>query len=206
MKSYSCKTSFLFVLILFLPFFGCSSMPHKAMNRSHEMGNVYEIERVEALAKALNSLSGKEDSGESFQLARKIVFSAEELTYEYKLVPSPLFHNILVNMRFKERGLCYQWAEDILERINEDDYETFSFHRAIARRGSLLWEHNAIVVTGNNQVFEDGLIIDAWRNSGKVFWEIVRDDKYEWEPWLSDKSSFTSLPAGKEEASFNNSF
>jgi hypothetical protein len=34
------------------------------------------------------------------------------------------------------------------------------------------------VVTAKGQPFEEGIVLDAWRRSGKLYWALVKKDKY----------------------------
>ncbi len=46
---------------------------------------------------------------------------------------------------------------------------------------TLYWEHSSIVVSAKDKPIENGIILDAWRNSGKLFWSNFTDDtRYHW--------------------------
>jgi hypothetical protein len=42
-------------------------------------------------------------------------------------------------------------------------------------------EHNSVVVTAKGQPFQQGLVLDAWRHSGRLHWTPVIADRYPWE-------------------------
>jgi hypothetical protein len=44
-----------------------------------------------------------------------------------------------------------------------------------------LFTHSTVVVTARNQPFEKGLVLDPWRNSGRLYWIPVKADRYPWE-------------------------
>lgn len=102
-----------------------------------------------------------------------------QLAHEYRVVRPALFHNVLVNVGLKKRGLCYQWAGDLAIRFRQLDLGTLEFHPAVARRDTLR-EHNGIVVCARGDPFEAGIILDAWRHSGRLYWDYVVQDRYPW--------------------------
>ncbi len=57
---------------------------------------------------------------------------------------------------------------------------TLELHWAEARPGTLR-EHNCVVVTARGQPFAQGIVLDGWRNSGRLFWSpVVLDHHYPW--------------------------
>ena len=108
--------------------------------------------------------------------------TAQLLRHNYGAVWPPLFHNLLVNTGIRKRGLCFQWAEDLLEQLDALKVTTLELHWAEARAGT--WrEHNCVVVTAKGQPIRDGILLDCWRHSGHLFWSIVSADHY---PWIED--------------------
>lgn len=106
-----------------------------------------------------------------------------ELAQQYRLVRPPLWHNLLINLRLKKRGLCYQWAEDLGAKLQTAELPSLELHWGVARAGS--WrEHNTIVITAPEQSFETGIILDPWRQSGALFWGTVTNDVYPWREGL----------------------
>jgi len=45
-----------------------------------------------------------------------------------------------------------------------------------------LREHNSLVVIPKGGRFEEGLVLDGWRQSGKPYWCHVNKDHYPWKP------------------------
>ncbi|HOC52079.1 MAG TPA: hypothetical protein PKI07_13410, partial [Verrucomicrobiota bacterium] len=41
-------------------------------------------------------------------------------------------------------------------------------------------EHSSVVLTAPGQPFEQGIVLDAWRRSGRLYWSGVKEDKYPW--------------------------
>jgi len=121
---------------------------------------------------------------EAQELATLAVTYPKELANRYNLVSPPVYQNFLVNSGQRKRGLCFHWVEDIMREIKTRDFKTFNFRWGRANANQLN-EHNVIVVTGNkNNNFSDGIIIDGWRNSGKVFFcKVKNDPKYHFKEW-----------------------
>ena len=115
-------------------------------------------------------------------VADTTIAQAEILREEYSVFGPALMHNLLVNTGIKDRGLCYQWAEDIYPHLESLNLQTVDIHRAVALRGHLR-EHSAIVVTSTGQSFYEGLVMDPWKYSGQLAWVHVADSKYPWRPF-----------------------
>jgi hypothetical protein len=105
---------------------------------------------------------------------------SSQLAQEYHAVRPAIWHNFLVNMGVKRRGLCYQWAEDLSAKLETLNLTTLTVRWGIARAGTYR-EHNSVVITARGHPFESGLVLDPWRRSGKLVWKPVGADKY---PWL----------------------
>jgi hypothetical protein len=172
-------------IFILLPFWGCAGLqqPAQPLPAQNEAAEIIDSKRVLALQKDLEALDVNVNGEEARSLAETVVRSSERLAREYRVVRPPLLHNILVNLRLKNRGLCHHWADDIMKDIRAHDFENYQFQFAVANRGRLFREHTSIVVTTKGQSFEEGIVLDAWRKSGKVFWIKVSDDSYRWSPW-----------------------
>lgn len=136
---------------------------------------------AEALENDLVALNHGSARSEARKLAETALQTSAFLTEEYELVRPPLLHNIFVKMGLRDRGLCYQWTEDLMSHLMALELKDYQLRWAVAHRGSDLREHNTVVVTANGQPFEDGLVLDPWRNSGKLYWVVVKKDTYPWE-------------------------
>ena len=144
-------------------------------------------EKVAALQNDLASLNGHPNSTEAGQLAETAISYSYHLAQEYRLVRPPVLHNILVRVGIKDRGLCYQWTEDLMNRLYLLKLKNFQLHWGVAYRGSELREHNTVVVTALGQSSEDGILLDPWRNSGELYWANVKDDSYPWKERLPNE-------------------
>jgi hypothetical protein len=144
-------------------------------------------EKVAALQNDLASLNGHPNSTEAGQLAEIAISYSYHLAQEYQLVRPPVLHNILVRMGIKDRGLCYQWTEDLMNRLYLLKLKNYQLHWGVAYRGSELREHNTVVVTAPDQPFEEGIVLDPWRNSGELYWAHVKNDSYPWKERLPNE-------------------
>jgi len=139
------------------------------------------FEKVAALSDDLAALNGHTNLTEAGDLAQTAISYSYRLAEEYRVVRPAVFHNLLVRIGIKDRGLCYQWTEDLMARLDSMQLKSFQLHWGVAYRGSELREHNTVVVTARGQPFEDGIVLDPWRNSGELFWARVKKDRYPWQ-------------------------
>lgn len=140
-------------------------------------------QKVVTLANAIRNLDPAVSADEAAQVADIAVRYPLELAQTYRLTSPPITHNILVNMGARPRGLCTHWAEDLLRRLHALELETLDLYWGVAfptRPWRL--EHSSAVVVARGQSFDDGIVLDAWRNSGKLFFAPVAEDtRYAWE-------------------------
>ena len=137
--------------------------------------------KINLLQNELAALGDETDYSEAKQLAQISINYSLFLADEYRLVRPPYLHNMLVRIGIKDRGLCYHWAEDLLERLTSLELKSFILHRGVAYKGSDLREHNSVVVTARGQDFNEGIVLDPWRDSGDLYWTRVKIDRYPWE-------------------------
>jgi hypothetical protein len=137
-------------------------------------------DKIISLQKALQSLSSEVNKEEAKAFSHAAVLYAHVLAERYDLVSPPNFHNFLITIGFKERGLCYHWAGDLTTYLQKYNFKSFDLYRAVVEQGNI-GEHNAIVVTATGEPFSQGLVLDAWRDSSDLFFEKVDKDKeYNW--------------------------
>lgn len=162
----------LFCLFLILCATGCAA--HQPPSAD------WEQQKIDALTLDLLSLHSSIERSSARIVARTAVLYSRELADRYGVSGSPRFHNLLVNLGLKERGLCYQWTDDLLAKLKSLGAESFDFHSAVTHRDSDLREHSSVVVTLHGSSFESGIILDGWRHSGDLYWSAVQGDSYEW--------------------------
>jgi hypothetical protein len=119
---------------------------------------------------------------EADRLAEAAFAETARLTREYRAVRPASLHNILVNARLRERGLCYHWAKDLLAEFDRLEVPSLRVIQVVAREGTRR-EHSALVVVAEDQALNKGILLDAWRHSGRLFWIRVDDDRYLWRQW-----------------------
>jgi len=165
----SVKHFYIGVFIYFV-FVACSVKPTKAPQN--------QINRLSSLFQSLNK---QITPNESLLLSKDIFQETTQLTKAFKLTSPPLWHNTLVGLGIKEKGLCYHWSDALYLHLLAKNYTHFEFHLVGANIGEYFFEHNALVVLSHGSRFEDGILIDPWRNSGKVYFcKIGEDKKYQW--------------------------
>ncbi len=160
------------VKLLFLFFFlvGCvSTVPLTPQND------------IRQLSTLLQSLDENVSQTEAMKLSKDIFHKTQLLSKEFELTSPPLWHNFLVNVGIREKGLCYHWSDALYVSLSTKKYISFDFHLMGADIGKYFLEHNALVVVAKGGKVEDGIIIDPWRDSGKVYFSKVSEDtKYKW--------------------------
>jgi len=133
------------------------------------------------LSTLLQTLDTHTSQQESTKLSRDIFQKTAALSTEFKLTSPPLWHNTLVNVGLREKGLCYHWSDALYAHLVVKDYPSFEFHLVGANIGEYFWEHNALVVVSKRGKVESGVLIDPWRDSGKLYFSKLKDDKkYTW--------------------------
>lgn len=136
--------------------------------------------QVSALRARLLQLGPNVDEQEAASLARAAVDGSSALARDYRAVRPAWFHNVLVNHGLRSRGLCFQWANDLFARLGKLDPRTLDLYLVVAHMDTRR-EHNAIVVTAHRDSFDQGVVLDAWRHSGRLWFGDVDTDKYPWQ-------------------------
>jgi len=116
--------------------------------------------------------------------ARRVAYTAYmtglQLRSEWRVVWLPGVQNFLVNMGARKGGLCFQWATELLLRLDALKLQTLELHWAESGPNTGA-EHNVIVVTAKGQAFGEGILLDLWRYSGTLVWTHVgMDPDYRW--------------------------
>ena len=124
-----------------------------------------------------------------------------ELARKWEMGSSPTMHSFLINMGVKKGGYCYQFATELLARLEAQNFKTLEFHWAESDAGTDT-EHNVIVVTARGQPFEQGIMLDLWRRSGRLLWGPL-----DWDvdhTWQENKAAYFSRvkrkPAGADQS------
>jgi len=133
-----------------------------------------------ALQRRLLALSSSVRPEEARDVAYVAYTTGRELAREWRVVWPPGLQNFLVNRGARKGGLCFQWAAELVRRLDKLKLQTLKLHWAESFLGTGS-EHNVVVVTAPGQPFHTGILLDNWRYSGRLAWSPVTDDtEYEW--------------------------
>jgi len=139
-------------------------------------------DEIVALATLLHTVNPQASHHETMQLSQDILTKTAQLAKTFEMTSPPQFHNFLVNVGLKEKGLCYHWSDALyVHFVQSRAYPSFEFHLVGANIGSYWTEHNSMVVVGRGMKVEEGVIIDPWRDAGKLYFSKLKEDSaYEW--------------------------
>jgi len=161
----------LFKLVL-LSFFLAGCVATAPVNQKNDMRQ---------LSILLRSLGENIPQEEAIQLSQDIFHQTQKLTKEFELTSPPLWHNFLVNVGLREKGLCYHWSDALYVHLSKKQYPSFDVHMMGADIGKYFLEHNVLVVVAKGGKVEDGVIIGPWRDSGNIYFSKVSEDtQYTW--------------------------
>ena len=137
--------------------------------------------RIGELYQLLYTLKPSMPKEETLQLSKEIFQKTEALTNEFEMTSPPQYHNFLVNTGLKEKGLCYHWADALYAHFTHKSYPSFEFHLMGANIGEYWTEHNVMAVAVKGMPAKEWIVIDPWRNPGKLYFAKVKDDhRYHW--------------------------
>ena len=142
--------------------------------------------REAALAKALRNLPGDPDPAEARTLAHVALASTAELVTEYRPLRPPHLGNFAFHLGLRERALCCHWVEDLLRSLAAHGLESYELHWVVAHHGDRWREHSAVLARPLGALHSEGLILDPWRHSGRLYWVRAAADDYPWRLHPSD--------------------
>lgn len=165
------------VFSIILLFNACSIKNNNIKNQALSK----QDKNIQSLSFDVQSLSKEISKSEALKISYEAITYSKKLANKYKVTTTALFHNTLINLNIKKRGYCYHYANDLHRYLKTKKFKSFKFIRAVSKRGEY-FEHSSLVLTRDDLSFEDSLILDAWRDTGDLFWSRVKDDnKYKWE-------------------------
>jgi len=133
-----------------------------------------------SLRTQIAALSPTVSPDEARQVAYTAYMTGRELHREWRVAWLPGIQNFLVNIGKRKGGLCFQWATELLVRLDALKPQTLELHWAESGPNTGA-EHNVIVVTARGQPFGEGILLDLWRYSGTLVWTHVgTDPDYRW--------------------------
>jgi hypothetical protein len=139
---------------------------------------------VDALAAQLRKLSPAVSAQDAATLAREAHTYPMHLANVWQVSSPPLLNNYMRNQGKVEYGLCIDWTYAMRQRMRGLGLDSFDWFWGIANEGSELREHSTLVAVAKGAPFEQGVVLDPWRNSGKLFWAAIgKDPKYDWKPY-----------------------
>jgi hypothetical protein len=130
---------------------------------------------IKELSRALVALGPDVDPAEAQQLSVTVHTMSRDLARQYRVVLNPAFQNFMINIGARQRGYCAHYVRDIGSRLKEFKFKTLVLHwGAFEPKGPD--ESNCLVITARNQAFQDGIVLDAWRWGGRLYWSPVKKD------------------------------
>ena len=142
---------------------------------------MYQETKIQELASSLKSLDSTISNVDAQKLSKDIFMQTRRLTQLFKMESPAWYHNFLVNIGLKEKGLCYHWSDTLYAYFSKKKYSSFEFHLMVAHKGEYWREHNALLVTAKNKKIEEGIVLDPWRNAGALYFSKLLDDtQYPW--------------------------
>ena len=142
-----------------------------------------------ALRTRLAGLSPSVNPEEARRVASIAYTTGLELARKWEMGSSPTMHSFLINIGAKKGGYCYQFATELLLRLDAQKLKTLELHWAESDAGTDT-EHNVIVVTARGQPFAQGIMLDNWRRSGRLLWGPLNGDPDH--TWQENKDAFYS--------------
>ena len=161
-------------------FLACPDYARSASVRGREEPAFATSADDAVLRNRIAALSSSVRPEEAQRVAQCAYTTGRELKREWRVVWPPGVQNFLVNIGARKGGLCFQWATELLLRLDALKLETLEFHWAesFERTAS---EHNVIVVTARGQPFQQGILLDNWRYGGRLIWgPVTGDPHYQW--------------------------
>jgi hypothetical protein len=150
----------------------------------------------------LVGLSPNVDPEEARRVVALAYTTGRELAAKWKMGSSPTIHSFLINVGIKKAGYCHHFATELMLRLDELNLKTLEQHWGESDAGTQT-EHNLIVITAKGQPFEQGIMLDNWRRSGRLLWGPLNGDPDH--KWFENKDAFNQRLRRKRVSSRNQS-
>ncbi|MEZ5477891.1 MAG: hypothetical protein R3E95_10535 [Thiolinea sp.] len=138
-------------------------------------------QNIRELAGALLALGPGVRREEAIEVAHDAYAYPLYLANEWDLTWPPMYHNTLRNSGARKKGLCTDWAKAMVDHMRQKNLQSMDVYWGVAYKGDPWREHSTLLVTAKGQPFDTGIILDPWRNSGKLYWVKHLDDpSYKW--------------------------
>lgn len=135
----------------------------------------------------LVGLSPSVDPEEARRVVSVTYHAGRELAAKWKMGSSPTIHSFLINIGVKKGGYCHHFATELMLRLDALNLKTLEQHWGESDAGTQT-EHNLIVITAKGQPFEQGIMLDNWRRSGRLLWGPLHGDPDH--KWFENKDAF----------------
>ena len=142
-----------------------------------------------ALVARLAHLGPGVSADEARRVAETTYNTGRQLAAEWDMSSSGNMQSFLINTGQRRYGYCYHFANELLLRLHALRLRTLEFHWAEADPGTDV-EHNVIAVTAKGQPFDQGILLDNWRNAGHLLWGPVTGDPTH--QWQENKAQYFS--------------
>jgi hypothetical protein len=123
--------------------------------------------------------AGEATRRDAEKIASVAVRESREQAARYEVAMPGWWHNMMVNSGIKERGLCWQWMEDIYPRLRALDTPSFNIVCGVRDAGTRR-EHHCVVAVPTGRPFDDGLVLDPWVKGGELVAFNVRGADRNW--------------------------
>lgn len=138
---------------------------------------------VDGLASAIQNLGPNVDPQEARRAAEVSYSYSQQLAREWNVTDPAIIHNAKVINGFREYGLCNDWAEAMTKRLRQENFQTLDLNWATSPPTPFRIIHHSASISAKGGSMYDGIILDPWRYSGALHWDLVRDDtRYNWRP------------------------
>ncbi|WP_204113204.1 hypothetical protein [Shimia biformata] len=143
----------------------------------------YSQADVDRLAAAITDLSPSVSPSEAARAAAISYAYGKQLAESYNVTDPALIHNNKVHSGQRDRGLCNEYTEDMLKRLKAEKFRTLTLHWATRPPTPIMIVHHSPVISAKGAPMEEGIVLDAWRDGGALFWApVVEDTRYDWQP------------------------
>ncbi len=141
-----------------------------------------KVERnIRELASSILALSPTISRTEAIEVAHDAYVYPMYLAEKWDITWPPMYHNTLRNAGVRDWGLCTDWASAMIDHMRKKHLKSMDLYWAVAYKGDPWREHSTLLVTAKGHPFDSGIILDPWRDSGKLFWiHHLNDPTYAW--------------------------
>jgi len=174
-------------LLLLAGLAGCGGVPVASSSGASAVPGVAPMAGeadIAALARAIAALGPEVDADEAARAARLAYAETHRLAIAWRVTDPPLIHNTKVNMGLRPRGLCWHWAVDLGAAMEAPGFRTLDIHQAIANADNpFRIEHSSAVISAAGDPMRRGIVLDPWREGGRLTWvPVTEDTRYRWVP------------------------